>query len=862
MDSSFSTKNFTISLNDINEAGVGAIVDSDGTANYILENTSIGAVVGITAHALDPDTTDVVTYSLDDNAGGRFSIDSSTGVVTVAGAFDCETSVSYSITIRATSTDSSTTTSTLAIAIGDVNEFSTSSVTDSAITANSVFENAAIGTSVGITASATDSDATTNAITYSLFDNDGGNFAIDANTGVVTTATMLNREASGLSRNITIRATSADGSYSDQVFVIAINDVNEYSVTPPVDTNGSTNAVNENATIGTAIGITASASDADATTNTISYSLFDSDGGNFTIDANTGIVTTATMFNREASGPSRNITIRATSADGSYADQSFMIAINDVNEFAVSTVTDSVSSVNSVVENAAFGTSVGITASAIDADATTNAITYSMTDSDSGRFAVDPTTGIVTVAGPIDRETDGPSRIVTIRGTSVDGSYSEQSFLINIYDTDEFDVDTIGDLDGGANSVAENSVAGTVVHYHAFAADLDAINNTISYSLDDNAGGRFAIDALTGIVTVAHGAGLDYESSSSHTIVIRASSDDSSYSVMSVGISVSDVNEKPIAAADNFSTTFIDVLRILGAGVGGNDSDPEGAVLGFQLISGPAHGVLAFASDGTLEYTPESGFTGQVIFEYRAFDGASFSDPTTVTIDVLMPVVGTPGGSGSGGSGGSSGSGSGGAPGSGSTDPGTGTTTTPSSAVSDPSISPIGGLVDFSNQKNTSVNATDLEHSTVERKLNVNTAEIGSEAGVDGRGIGEMAQANSQRTLRIQFEHWASSHGISTQDSGMIREELALRNSHAIESDKRNNEDSASSDAMSFSMGTAVSTAIGTGAILWVVQATQLAATFISAASPTWMQIDIASALNNLAKEKDELDEASAKIFE
>jgi hypothetical protein len=126
----------------------------------------------------------------------------------------------------------------------------------------------------------------------------------------------------------------------------------------------------------------------------------------------------------------------------------------------------------------------------------------------------------------------------------------------------------------------------------------------------------------------------------------------------------------------------------------------------------------------------------------------------------------------------------------------------------------------------------------------------------------ELALSNSQRTLRVQFEHWASSYDFGDHKTRMVREEFALRSPTMIESDQRNNENKSSGDAMSFTIGTAVSTAIGTGAILWVVQATQLAATFISAAAPTWMQVDIATALNSLAREKSATDEASARIFE
>ncbi len=134
----------------------------------MLENSAIGTTVGITAQASDPDGTDSVTYSLDDNAGGRFTINSTTGVVTVAGSLDRETAATYNITVRATSTDSSSTTQVYTISLGDVDEFDVGSVSDSDATTNAVNENAAIGTTVGITASASDADATTNGITYSL----------------------------------------------------------------------------------------------------------------------------------------------------------------------------------------------------------------------------------------------------------------------------------------------------------------------------------------------------------------------------------------------------------------------------------------------------------------------------------------------------------------------------------------------------------------------------------------------------------------------------------------------------------------------------------------------------------------------
>ncbi len=182
------------------------------------------------------------------------------------------------MTVQALSSDGSTATQTFSITINDLNEFNISAVTDADATANAVNENVAIGTTVGITANAFDLDATTNTITYSLTSNPGGLFQIDANTGVVTTAASIDRETVGGIRSITVQALSSDGSTSTQTFNITINDIDEFDVTTPTDNNPAVNTIAENSANGTVVGITALASDADATTNAITYSLDDDAG--------------------------------------------------------------------------------------------------------------------------------------------------------------------------------------------------------------------------------------------------------------------------------------------------------------------------------------------------------------------------------------------------------------------------------------------------------------------------------------------------------------------------------------------------------------------------------------------------------
>ena len=65
-----------------------------------------------------------------------------------------------------------------------------------------------------------------------------------------------------------------------------------------------------------------------------------------------------------------------------------------------------------------------------------------------------------------------------------------------------------------------------------------------------------------------------------------------------------------------------------------NDSDVKRTPLSATLVSGPAHGTLAFNSDGSFTYTAESSYTGPDSFTYYASDGQLQSGVATVTLTV------------------------------------------------------------------------------------------------------------------------------------------------------------------------------------------------------------------------------------
>ncbi|MCM2372825.1 DUF4347 domain-containing protein [Aporhodopirellula aestuarii] len=161
---------------------VGAVTDTDTGANQVDEDSANGTAVGVTAFATD--SSDTVTYSLDDDAGGRFEINSTTGVVTVSNGslLNYEVTTSHDITVRATSSDTSTATEVLTINVLPVNESSPE------ITSNGGGATASINVSENHTAVtivvATDADAPAQTLTYSISGGaDAAKFTINDSSG-------------------------------------------------------------------------------------------------------------------------------------------------------------------------------------------------------------------------------------------------------------------------------------------------------------------------------------------------------------------------------------------------------------------------------------------------------------------------------------------------------------------------------------------------------------------------------------------------------------------------------------------------------------------------------------------------------
>ncbi|WP_283611414.1 Ig-like domain-containing protein, partial [Mycolicibacterium poriferae] len=130
----------------------------------------------------------------------------------------------------------------------------------------------------------------------------------------------------------------------------------------------------------------------------------------------------------------------------------------------------------------------------------------------------------------------------------------------------------------------------------------------------------------------------DTDFSGTDTFSYVASDGSTSSAPTLVKITVTPVNDVPVAEDDSF--TISEDSRLHG-NVLSNDTDSDRDLLTASLASGPAHGSLTLNADGTFSYLPTANYTGTDSFTYTVSDGTSAGSTATATI-TISPVNDAP----------------------------------------------------------------------------------------------------------------------------------------------------------------------------------------------------------------------------
>lgn len=159
-------------------------------------------------------------------------------------------------------------------------------------------------------------------------------------------------------------------------------------------------------------------------------------------------------------------------------------------------------------------------------------------------------------------------------------------------------------------------------------------------------------DTLSAVLVSGPGHGsltLNSNGSFSYTPVVNYSGADSftyrafdgkAYSnPAAVSITVNAVNDAPVAVGDSYTTDEDTPLSVGVPGVLVNDTDVDGDALSAVLVSGPGHGALSLNADGSFNYMPAAGYSGDDAFSYKANDGSLDSNAVAVKITVNEVIV-------------------------------------------------------------------------------------------------------------------------------------------------------------------------------------------------------------------------------
>ncbi|RDD62279.1 Ig-like domain-containing protein [Ferruginivarius sediminum] len=192
---------------------------------------------------------------------------------------------------------------------------------------------------------------------------------------------------------------------------------------------------------------------------------------------------------------------------------------------------------------------------------------------------------------------------------------------------------TVNEVQDNPDAVSDQATvtAGESVTVDVLANDTDPDGDPLSLdSFEQPANGSVTQNA-DGTLTYTANSGFSGSDSFTYTI----SDDTGRTDTATVDVTVNDAPDNPDAVNDQATVTAgesvtLDVLA--------NDTDPDGDPLGLDSVEQPSNGTVVQNADGTLTYTPVSGFSGSDNFSYTISDGTGRTDTATVSIDVTEPA--------------------------------------------------------------------------------------------------------------------------------------------------------------------------------------------------------------------------------
>ncbi len=157
----------------------------------------------------------------------------------------------------------------------------------------------------------------------------------------------------------------------------------------------------------------------------------------------------------------------------------------------------------------------------------------------------------------------------------------------------------------------------------------DVENDSLAFSLVSGPSSGTLIGTTPNVTYIPNQnfAGSDF-------FTFKANDGQADSNIATISITITPVNDAPVAINDSYNVDEDGTLSVPAAGVLDNDIDVDGNTLSAALVSNVAQGTLVLNLDGSFVYTPNADFNGSDSFTYTAGDGFANSGVATVNITV------------------------------------------------------------------------------------------------------------------------------------------------------------------------------------------------------------------------------------
>ncbi|XP_014662007.1 PREDICTED: cadherin-related tumor suppressor-like, partial [Priapulus caudatus] len=600
-----SSENIIIVVNDVNDHTptflkleyVAVLSESVPTGSFVASVSATDADTGINAK---------LTYSIvSGDSHGWFAIIADSGLITTARRLDRESSAMMTLNVSVNDGGPSPHISYAKVTVQILDENDETPAFTESVYNVSVSESLPPGSAVAA-ATAIDNDDGPNGTVVYAFDSDvemkyPGTFLLDSATGKISTRVLLDREKRDFySLGVIARDDGRPPLSSSAAVHVTVTDINDNS--PIFYPTHYFASVLENLPAGTIV-TKVDAYDLDAGSNgRVHYEITGGADGKFQIDPDSGAIKTSASLDREVT-PVFKLTLRARDAGGR---ESAELAIVEIK---VSDVHDTPPAFSrrrgygfSIVEDGERP-DVGRFVGAVEATSTLSraTVSYAIASGDHrGMFRVDASSGAISTAKPIDREQESVYHLIVVASDgSVPAKTNVTVTVLDVNDNAPYFASQSVDV-----HVYENWPVGHEVYVVDARDDDEGGNSRITYELEDNPGGMFRMNAVTGAVflnkPVASSAREIYHAKvrASDNGVPRLSSS------LRVAVHVHDVNDHtPRFTRPAYATSVRESAplnhRFITVDARDDDTGPDG-VVSYAITGGNADGKFGVFPDGFL----------------------------------------------------------------------------------------------------------------------------------------------------------------------------------------------------------------------------------------------------------------------